>query len=239
MVDEPKGNLPQPEEPKVTPEVKETPVVTPEVKPDVKSTLSDEQVASLKESISKDVSGTVSQEVSKSVIQKIGEALGLTKKEEDKLPTDAEALQKMVDQKLEERFSKLSEEAKKEEEGEKTARQERINGIVNGWYTQYNILARSGKVPPIKNAGDENDSGLQARKKIILAIGKMIEQNKSQGIDYTPTISDVLVTYPQVLQGPPGADLPISGNTAVRENEDSFKYDSIHKKSFEEIAEGV
>jgi hypothetical protein len=51
MVDETKGNLPQDQQPPVTPEVKETPVVTPEVK----STLSDEQVASLKESISKDV----------------------------------------------------------------------------------------------------------------------------------------------------------------------------------------
>ena len=239
MVDEPKGKEPQTTPEPQAPATPVAPQPTPSVTPEVKPSMSDEQVASLKDSITKDVSGQVSQEVSKSVIQKIGEALGLTKREEDKLPTDAEALQKLVDQKLEERFSKLSEEAENEEKEEKTARQERINGIVNGWYTQYNILARQGKVPPVKNAGDENDPGLQARKKIILAIGKMIEQNKAQGIDYTPTISDVLVTYPQVLQGPPGADLPISGNTAVRENEDSFKYENIHKKTFEEIAEGV
>jgi len=215
----------------VQPQGEKQPQTTPQAQ------LSDEQVASLKDSITKDVSGVVSQEVSKSVIQKIGDALGLTKKQEEALPTDADALKKIVNEQLEQRFAKLEEEGEKEEKQSETQRQERINGIVQGWYTQYNQLSKLGKVPQMKEA-KEGDAGYDARKKLILAIGKMIEQNRSQGIEYTPSISDILVAHPQVLEGPPGADLPISGNTQVRETGESFKYKDIKEKSFEEIAAG-
>ena len=212
--------------------------VQPEVKEQDKSSqpsgLSDDQVTSIKDSISKDVTGKVSQEVSKSVIEKIGEALGLTKKQEDKLPTDAAELQKLVDQKLDEKFNQYKEQADKEDKEVETQRQTRINSTVQSWFTQYNQLAKLGKVPAMKEA-KEGDAGYDARKKLILAIGKMIEQNKSQGVDYTPSISDVLVAFPDVLKGPPGADLPISGNTAVRENEAILDYKDLHGKSFEEI----
>ena len=74
---------------------------------------------------------------------------------------------------------------------------------------------------------------------MILAIGTMINQNKQQGIDYTPTIGDVLINNPEVLSGPPGADLPISGSTTAAEEEAMPSYGDLHGKSFEEIAEGA
>jgi len=219
-------------------QTQETP--TQEVQPQVEKpttttpqTLSDEQVASLKDSITKDVSG----KVSTSVIQRIGEALGLTKKQEEALPTDAAQLQKIVDQKLEERFTKLQQQADQEEKQTETQRQERINGIVQGWYSQYDQMARLGKVPQMKQAV-EGDPGYDARKKIILAIGEMINENKQKGVDYTPSISDVLIANPQVLEGVPGANLPISGNTQVRESAADFKHSDITSKSWEEIASG-
>lgn len=202
------------------------------------ASLSDEQVNSIKADISKDVAGKVSQEVSKSVIERIGEALGLTKKQEDNLPTNADDLQKIVDQKLEQKFNEYKTAADEEDKAEEESRQARINATVNSWFTQYNQMAKLGKVPAMKE-NKEGDPGYDARKKLIIAIGKMIEQNKAQGVEYTPSIADVLVAYPDVLKGPPGADLPISGNTAVRENESIMDYKELHNKSFEDIASEV
>ncbi len=197
--------------------------------------MSEEQVASLKKGITEDVSG----EVSKSVIQKIGEALGLTKKEEvDNLPTDAEALKKIVDTEVTRRFEKETQDTVKQQKQEATNHQNRIDGTVRNWHTQYSELSRLGKVPVIKNEADEQDEGVEARKKIILAMGGIISemQKVNPNSDYLPSISEVLVRFPNVLKGPPGADLPISGNTAVRENADSFSYEKdIAGMTFDQI----
>lgn len=230
--------IPSEEHQEETPIAPVTPVAPVTPSTPVAPTLSEEQATTLKESISKDLTEKVSGEVSKSVIQKIGEALGLTKKQEAALPTDADQLQKIIDKKVEERFQKLSEDAKSEETATQTQREERIKTIVTGWHGQYNQMARMGKVPEIVKADDENDKGVVARKKIILKIGQMIEENKKNGNgDYVPTIADVLVSYPNVLRGVPGDDLPISGNTQTRQNENSFSNKEIKSKSFEQIAQ--
>jgi hypothetical protein len=222
--------------PAPTPTPIPTPTPTPTPAPAPVPAMSDEQMKSLKDSISTDVSGRVSGEVSKSIIQRIGEALGLTKKEEDELPSNATQLKKIIDQKIQEQFSQLSSQATDEEKREATEKQQRIDTIVTTWYGQYNQLARIGKVPPVTKADDPNDKGVMARRQIIIAIGKMIEENKKNGIEYVPSISDVLISYPNILKGPPGADLPISGNTQVREPQDAFTHKEIRDKSFEEIA---
>jgi len=199
--------------------------------------LSEEQANKLREDITKDVEGKVSEQVSKSVIQKIGEALGLTKKEEDSLPTDKETLQKIIDAKVSEKFEHLSKESEQQEKYEEQARQQKTQEIVRSWHRQYNDLARLGKVPVIKNPTDQNDPGVVARRKIIMGIGKLIDEQKQSDPtnSYTPSISDVLLRAPDILKAPPGADLPISGDTSVRENQDSFSYKDIHSKSFQEI----
>ncbi len=197
--------------------------------------LSDDQVSSLKDSITKDVSGKVSQEVSKSVIEKIGEALGLTKKQEEALPTDPQSLQRVVDERIKAGIEQFKNEQKQEVEQSQQTYQERVKEIQTGWFTQYDQLARSGKVPMIKDANDTNDAGVLARRRIILAIGSEIEKLRANGDTYIPSISDVILQNPNVLRGDvAGADLPISGNTAVKEQ--PFSNQEIRNKSMAQIA---
>ena len=93
-----------------TPEVPATPPVTPPESPTVPTPpvtpeapgMSEEQVASIRKDITESVSG----EVSKSVIQKIGDALGLSKKEEEELPKSVAEIKKLVDTEVADRFDK-------------------------------------------------------------------------------------------------------------------------------------
>lgn len=225
-----------PVEPVKTPEDQPPTEPTPPVVPPA-AAMSDDQVASLREEITKDVSGKVSKEVSKSVVQKIGDALGLTKKEEDELPKDAASLRQMVDKGVKEELKKRDEADDDEVKTSDKDRQTQIDGIVSSWYSEYNALATTGKVPAIKDANDQEDDGVKARRRLILEVGKMIEEDKKRGVSRTPALSEVLVGNPAVLSAPPGGDLPISGNTQVREADDSFSYQSdIRKKSIQDIA---
>lgn len=225
-------------------EVKETPEAPDSQVDETKDTtskLDDDQVASLKDSITKDISGQVSDDVSKSVIEKIGEALGLTKKEKEDLPRDQDSLNQVIDQRVKQELSRFEESQQKREEISEKQRQQQIDTQVNSWFSQYDQLARSGKVPKIENLQDQNDKGRLARNKIITAIGKMIDQNKDsadpQVRDYVPTISDVLLQYPNVLDEQlPGANLPISGSNAARYEGQGLDYQKdIRGKSFEQI----
>src|SRR3990167_225053 len=221
--------------PPTQPQAPQQPETPPSAPPATPPAVSADQAAKLSEEITQDVSGKVSEQVSKSVLERIAGALGLTKKEEEKLPTDAETLKKLVDERVSEEFNRLAGEAEQEETKTEEERQGRINSIISSWYTQYTQLANLGKVPRILKEGDQTDKGMQARKKLILAIGKKIEDNKKNGVNYVPSISDVLIENPNVLKGPPGADLPISGNTQAAE-EGGFSYKEIANKSFEQIA---
>ena len=214
-----------------------TPPATPPVT-DTKPELSEDQVTTLKDSITKDVSGKVSADVSKSVIQKIGEALGLSKKEEEELPKDAEGLNKLIGKRVKEELSKAGEKTEEDQKVSAKERQGEIDTIIKGWHAQYAQLSKTGKVPAIANPNDINDPGVIARRKVILAIGKMIEKNKAEGVTLTPSVSDVLLASPNVLTAPPGANLPISGDTQSTENTTQFSNKEITKKSFAEIAAG-
>ena len=227
-----------PVEPVKEPQAPVTPAPVVSEPAKVEPSIPEDTLTTLKDTITKDVSGKVTEEVSKGVLTRISEALGLTKEQEEELPKDPESLKKMVQESIDAKMEELDTQAKKEEKESKKERQTRINGIVNNWFSQYNRLSQSGKVPAIKDSSDENDPGLQARKKVILYIGQMIEKLKAEGSDYTPSIADALLENPRVLSGPAGANLPISGNTAIREDESSFKYEDVAKKSFEEIAAG-
>ncbi|MHC4269161.1 MAG: hypothetical protein ACYSTS_11935 [Planctomycetota bacterium] len=246
-MDEPKGETTQPssEETPETPsdttitDSTDTSVDISKVEVETGTKLSEDQAASLKKDISKDVADKVSKKVSKTIISKIGEALGLTKTEEEKLPSDPEKLQKFVESLIEKSMEKEREKLGEEAKQTQAEQKKKINTIVNNWFSQYNRLSQAGKVPAIKNVSDPNDPGVQARKRIITYIGQMVEKLKESGSDYTPSIADALLENPRVLSGPAGATLPISGNTASTENSETFKYDDMHRKSFEEIAQGA
>ena len=203
---------------------------------EVKETKSDFDVNSLKEEISKDLSGKVSETVSKSVIEKIGEALGLTKKEEEKLPTNPEDLKAIVDAKVNEALSQRDKQSKEAEQQSEKERETKVNDIIKSWHSEYNSLVAAGKAPKITNPNDPNDKGVQARRKLILGVDKILKSEKaSGGGGRTPSLSEVMLANPRVLEMPPGADLPISGNTGVMESEDAFTNKEIRGQSFEEL----
>jgi hypothetical protein len=230
--------VPEKEVPQVeTPQKTETEPPVPEPPKETKP-LSDDAIDSLKESISKDVSGKVTTEVSKGILAKIGDALGLTKTETEELPKDKTSLEKIIDETVQKRLKESDDAILKNREKEEADRKEEVNKVVRNWFTQYNELAALKKVPAILNENDNNDKGRIARNRLIQAIGTIV--NEKRKIDpttkYIPSISEVLVRFPDILMGAPGADLPISGNTRVTETEDSYSYPELHNKSFEEIA---
>lgn len=177
----------------------------------------------------------VSGEVSKSVIEKIGEALGLTKKEEAALPTNAEELQKVVDAKVQEALESRDRKYQEEQTQTQKAQEARVDGIITGWHTEYDRLAAVGKVPAIKDPDNPEDPGVKARRELILGIGDIIAEERKLGIVRTPALSEVLLNEPTRLKGIPGADLPISGNSAVREEPANYSNKEIRSKTFQQI----
>lgn len=189
-----------------------------------------------KDALRKEISDGVSDSVSKSVIQKIGDALGLTKKEEEALPSDKKSLEALVDQKFQEKMTAYSQEQQQEQEKSKQEYNEKVKGVVTGWRSQYNELARLGKVPPIKDYNNKDEA--KVWRNVMLGIDKIIKDGKAQdpSYSYVPTVSDVLLRYPTIAKGAPGADLPISGNTGAMESTKDFEYGEIANSSFEKIA---
>jgi len=214
-----------------------TPTTPTPPTPPVAPTLDTDAANKLKEDISKDVTESVSNTVSQSIVERIGKALGLSKEEaKEELPKDPKELESFINKKVQEQLQ-----AEKDDQESQTAetekqRQERIDSIITDWHSQYESLSSMGKVPKVEDANNTNDKGLQSRKKLIQQIGKMIDENKKSGIEYTPTVQDALLANPSILSGVPGADLPISGSTASRENSRAFSNKEIRGKSFLEIA---
>ena len=121
-----------------------------------------------------------------------------------------------------------------------SARQERIDNTVKNWHFQYQELARLNKVPAIKDPTDPEDEGINARKRLIIGIGNIIDEVRktNPNSDYTPSVSEALVRYPNILKGVPGDDLPISGNTVYRDGGSKLSYDKdIKGKSFQQIVD--
>ena len=184
-------------------------------------------VESIKAEVSKGVTETVKENIKK--------VFGLSEKEKEELPTDADSLQKLVDEKVKQQLEQYKTQEKQEKTQSEQQYQEKVKEIQSGWFNQYDILARAGKVPLIKDPNDVNDAGVLARRKIIIAIGKQIETLRAEGNTYIPSISDIILQNPNVLRSEvPGADLPISGNTATTQPE--FSNQEIRNKSMAQIA---
>lgn len=191
----------------------------------------------LRQEISQDVTKSVSDTVSKSIIERIGSALGLNKQEqEEEIPKDPEALKKFVNDQVQARLKDQKDQEQSQVQQTQEQRQQQIDTIITGWHSQYEALARMGKLPKIEDSSNKDDKGVVARRKLILEVGKIIDENKQNGIQYTPTIQDALMVNPQVVNGVPGANLPISGNTSSANSGEAFSNKEIRGKSFLEIA---
>jgi hypothetical protein len=177
---------------------------------------------------------------SKSVIEKIGEALGLTKKQEEQIPSEPKELAKYLEERSEAKMNDIL--AKREAEQMKALKEaqrvqnESAQTFTQLWGRQYKELAESGKVPKIEKETDPNDPGRIARLKVLTKMYEIVQANQAQGIDYVPTLKEVFYEHPDLFKAVEGADAPISGGGRTEQKSQVPGY----KRSWEEIlaAEG-
>lgn len=191
--------------------------------------------------IEKKITETVTGTVSKSVIEKIGEALGLTKKEEEKLPTDPEGLRKFIaeeSKKQAEAIIKSKEDAITTTE---TQREEQLKQGAEGykkvWSREYDSISESGLAPKIEKADDPQDPGNIIKTKILVKLKEVLDENAKNGQDYVPSLWEITHKYPEVLKADvtvPGATVPISGGGKGGQNGDNF-YNRVHSTSIEDM----
>lgn len=212
-----------------TPEEVEEPKQTQQPK----QTESTDDLSSIKADLKEEVSG----EVSQSVINRIGEALGLTKKEaEEQLPKDQESLQKMIDSRVNQTLQQRQQQEEEQQKLTQEQQQKQVDSIVNNWYAEYDALVREGKAPKIENPNDKNDPGVQARRQLIQGIGEIIKKEKAEGIERTPSLTESFMKG-NLKDEVAGADVPVSGNTKSG-SKSGFSYAEIASKSFEDIVAG-
>lgn len=187
-----------------------------------------------------EIEKNVSEKVSKSVIEKIGEALGLTKKEEEKIPTDPVELAKFVEDKSKKTVQDILSEKDKVIEDEKVERQKQLaegsKRYQALWSGQFEYLAGLGKVPKIVDATDKNDPGQMVKTKLLTKLYEVLQENEKNGVDEVPTLKEIFYEFPEVLTNKvAGATTPVSGGGRSPTSGQEMNYQDLHKSSFEEI----
>jgi len=220
-----------PETPPVTPPVTPvTPPVTPPVAPATPPAVDTTEIEK-----------NISEKVSKSVIAKIGEALGLTKKEEEKIPTDPVELAKFVEEKSAKTVKQILDDKDKENEDQRAEQQQQLQEgsqrYTDLWNNQYEQLANAGKVPKIVDINNVEDPGRVVKVRLLIKMKEILDQNERDGVNEVPTIKEIFYEYPEVLTNKvAGATVPVSGGGRSH-IPGKVTYDDIHKSSFEEILE--
>lgn len=186
------------------------------------------------------VSEKVSEKVSKTVVERIGEALGLTKKQEEKLPENPEELRKLIEENSERKVKEILDSKAKEYQNQEEERQKQLEEGSKRfqilWKSQYDALAEAGKVPKIVNPDDPNDPGRQAKTKLLVKLSEIIRENEANNRDEVPTIKEIFYEYPEVLsEKVPGANLPVSGGGRNPSATSGYSYKEVHDSSFEDL----
>lgn len=171
------------------------------------------------------------EKASKSFIQKLTEAFGLSKKEEDVVPTDPTKLGEYIDSRakkqaeeiLKARDDKTEEATKEQQEKLQTGAEE----YKVSWTYQYNEMAKHGSVPAVEKPQDPQDPGNIARGRLLLKLGQVLEENKKNGIDYVPSLWEILSRFPNVLRTA-GADTPVAGRGRSGGGEKRMPYAKLH-----------
>jgi len=223
-------------------------VVTPEKPTEPVTPVTPEKPIAPVEPVAPDFSGikteietSVAEKVQKSVLEKIGEALGLTKAEKKQLPTDPDELAKFIQDNARKGTQEVLTEREKEEQ---TATEEREKQVSEGaqrfqtlWKNQYTELAESGRVPKIVNPDDKNDPGNLAKVRILTKLSQIIKENEEKGIDYVPTLKEVFYENPNILRTDTvaGATTPISGGGRTIAQTGALKYEELHKANIEDL----
>lgn len=184
----------------------------------------------------------IEEKVSKSVIDKIGEALGLTKKEaEQQIPTDPQELAKYVQENTKKTVEQILGDKEKQEREAQESQQKQIQEgeqkFQTLWHNQFTELAETGKVPKTVNPQDVNDPGNQVRVKLLTKLSQVIRENEAKGIDYVPTLKEIFYEFPEVLQAETttGADVPVSGGGRSMAQGQTGEYNRIHNADVEDL----
>lgn len=190
------------------------------------------------------------------VLKRIGEALGLTKQEEQQAKDEglvppwekegrnpksykevAEFSADLAEWKRQQGM-KADEEAKAQAVEEEKQKTEAWN---RHWDEQLEDLTTSGKLPKVENKDDPQDPGIVARKALWQA---MYDINQTRLKENKQALSSLKEVYYEHYKDPnaqlPGADAPVSmgrsgggsGNTP------SYTHDDIRNSSFEQILSG-
>ena len=194
------------------------------------------------EAVKKDLESSITEKVSKGVVEKIAEALGITKKEEvEKIPQTKEELMQFVKDNARQTYDETqTEQQKQEQETQRQQDQQLQEGAKRFqtlWAGQYNELAERNLVPKITKAEDKNDPGNVAKVKILTKLKQMIDENQKKGVDYVPTLKEVFYENPNVLrtETTTGANAPISGGGRSTANGNMRSVGQLRETSFEDL----
>ncbi len=208
---------------------------SPQTTPQPVAPISQEELDKLQASVEK----TTTEKVSKSVISKIGEALGLTKKEqEEEVPTDPKKLKEYianVAKKQTEEILKSKETATAETTKEQEEKlQEGAKNFQQVWAYQYVEMANLGNVPKIEKPQDPQDPGNVAKARLLLKLKEVLDENKKNNVDYVPSLWEILSRYPNVLKTA-GANVPVSGGGRTSVDNARISYEKLHATPIEEM----
>ena len=134
--------------------------------------------------------------------------------------------------------AKAIQEAEATERGkaQEAAQTERATSFNKYWDTQLNELFESGKIPPITDVKNENDSGVQARKDLFT---KMVEVNEQRvKVGKEPIYSLKEIFYEHYSNEEPGMEAPVSAGRGTVPAESGEDYEYVGKKSFFDILRG-
>ena len=189
----------------------------------------------------KKIEGSVTEKVSKTLLEKIGGALGLTKDEEEKLPTDPKELQKFIQDNARKSFQEVLSEKDKQEQMQSEERQKQVTEgaqrFQSLWKSQYEELAAQGRVPKIQNPNDANDPGNVTKIRLLTKLKEIIDENAKNGVDYVPTLKEVFYENPDLLrtETTAGAHVPVSGGGRSTTPNNGLTYEQLHKNDFDDI----
>ncbi len=100
------------------------------------------------------------------------------------------------------------------------------------WAFQYHEMAKHGSVPTIEKPEDPQDPGNVAKGRILLKLNEVLEENKKNGIDYVPSLWEILSRYPSVFKTA-GANTPVTGRGRAGGGETQMPYAKLHNTSIE------
>lgn len=198
-------------------------------------------VEAIKKELTENITGTVQKEVA----EKIAKALGLTKEQEEQLPTDPKALLELVKSEATKATQAILDEQHTTDAKVAADRAKNIEAgaasFVKLWDGQYDQLAESGKVPkialPATDPNYMNDPGYLAKQRILGKLKEIVLQNEMDGVDYVPTLKEVFYENPNIIniETKTGANVPVSGGGRVTTPNQGLSYEQLHNTPVEEL----